>query len=101
MGRTLPTATMLIDHERTRWEKFRRALRKDDQALLDELLEDASRHRQALAYASWATPYEAILVAILLEDRKRLRRLEETVAALQVRSQKLLPGDKDAEDRDG
>ena len=64
MGRTLPTATMLIDAERTRWEKFRRALRKEDQALLDELLDDASRHRQAQAYASWATPYEAMLVAI-------------------------------------
>ncbi len=70
MGRTLPTATMLIDQERVRWEKFRWALRKEDQALLDELLEDASRHRQAQAYASWATPYEAMLVAMLLEDLK-------------------------------
>ncbi|GIW53641.1 MAG: hypothetical protein KatS3mg082_0045 [Nitrospiraceae bacterium] len=85
MGRTLPTATLLIEHERARWEKFRRALRKEDQALLDELLEDASRHRQAQAYASWATPYEAMLVAILLEDRKRIRRLEKLVAALQAR----------------
>jgi hypothetical protein len=84
MGRTLPTATMLIDAERTRWEKFRRALRKEDQALLDELLDDAGRHRQAQAYASWATPYEAMLVAMLLEQRKRLKQLEARLAALET-----------------
>jgi hypothetical protein len=81
MGRTLPTATMLIEQERVRWKKFRRALRKEDQALLDELLDDASRHRQAQAYASWATPYEAMLVAMLLGLRNRLRRLEAVVEA--------------------
>jgi len=87
MGRTLPTATMLIDAERTRWEKFRRALRKEDQALLDELLDDASRHRQAQAYASWATPYEAMLVAIVVEQRKRLKQLETRLAALEAACQ--------------
>src|SRR5437899_11492258 len=84
MGRTLPTATMLIDAERTRWDKFRRALRKEDQALLDELLDDASRHRQAQAYASGATPYEALLVAIVVEQRKRLKQLETRLAALEA-----------------
>ncbi len=87
MGRTLPTATMLIDAERTRWEKFRRALRKEDQALLDELLDDASRHRQAQAYASWATPYEAMLVAIVVEQRKRLKQLETRLATLETSCQ--------------
>jgi hypothetical protein len=85
MGRTLPTPTMLIEQERVRWRKFRRALRKEDQALLDELLEDARRHGQAQAYASWATPYEAILVSILLEQRKRIKRMEEALEALRIR----------------
>ncbi len=79
MGRTLPTSTMLIERERERWQKFRRALRKEDQALLDELLDDIRRHAQAQAYASWATPYEAMLVAILIEDRRRLKNLEEEI----------------------
>ncbi|MBI4714565.1 MAG: hypothetical protein HY760_01225 [Nitrospirae bacterium] len=83
MGRTLATSTMLLEQERARWRKFRRALRKEDQAILDELLDDVRRHVQAQAYASWATPYEAMLVSMLLEDRKRIRRLEEIVAALE------------------
>lgn len=82
MGRTLPTAVMLLEQERARWRKFRRALRKEDQAVLDELLADASRHRQAQAYSSWATPYEAILVAMLLEERKQRKRLAQEVAWL-------------------
>jgi hypothetical protein len=86
LGRTLPTPTMLIEQERARWQKFRRALRKEDQALLDGLLDDARRHGQAQAYASWATPYEAILVSILLEQAKRIRRLEETIRSPAARS---------------
>ena len=77
MGRTLPTPTMLLDEERLRWQKFRRALRKEDQAILDEMLDDVRRHAQVQAYASWVTPYEAMLVAIILEDRKRIKRLTE------------------------
>lgn len=77
MGRTLPTPTMLLDEERLRWQKFRRALRKEDQVILDEMLDDVRRHVQAQAYASWVTPYEAMLVAIILEDRKRIKMLEE------------------------
>lgn len=79
MGRTLPTPTMLLDEERLRWQKFRRALRKEDQAILDEMLDDIRRHTQAQAYASWVTPYEAMLIAIILEDRKRIKRLEENI----------------------
>lgn len=82
MGRTLPTSTMLIERERERWQKFRRALRKEDQALLDELLDDVRRHAQAQAYASWATPYEAMLVAVLIEQRKRLKSLEDAIGRL-------------------
>ncbi len=85
MGRTLPTPTMLIERERARWQKFRRALRKEDQVLLDELLCDARRHGQAQAYASWATPYEAILVSILLEQRKRIKKMEAAIEVLAAR----------------
>lgn len=84
MGRTLPTSTMLLEEERLRWQKFRRALRKEDQAILDELLDDVRRHIQAQAYASWATPYEAMLVSIILEERKRIRDLEERISVLEA-----------------
>lgn len=85
MGRTLATVSGLLERERARWQQFRRALRREDQRRLDALLEDARRHLQALAYASWATPYEAILVAVLLEERRRLEALEARLQALEQR----------------
>lgn len=84
MGRTLPTPTMLIEQERLRWEKFRRALRKEEQEVLDEMIEDAKRHIQAQAYASWATPYEAMLISIILEERKTIKNLEGRISTLEA-----------------
>lgn len=84
MGRTLPTPTILLEEERGRWQKFRRALRKEDQAILDEMLDDVRRHVQAQAYASWATPYEAMLVSIILEDRKKIKQLAERLSYLEA-----------------
>ncbi|MBI5191868.1 MAG: hypothetical protein HZA08_00310 [Nitrospirae bacterium] len=34
------------------------------------------RHRRT---PLWVTPYEAMLVAIILEDRKRIKRLEKNM----------------------
>lgn len=88
MGRTLPTQTMLLEEERLRWQKFRRALRKEDQAILDEMLNDVRRHVQAQAYASWATPYEAMLISIMLEERKKIKDIEGRLMALEASSGK-------------
>lgn len=83
---------MLVEQERARWQKFRRALRREDQILLDEMLEDARRHGQAQSYASWATPYEAILVSMLLEQGKRIKRMEAELAAIRDRRQPIVSG---------
>ncbi len=75
MGRTLPSAMQVFDEEAARWAKFRRALRREDQEILDELFLHARRHIAAMAYASSAVPMEAVLLAMLLEERKTVNRL--------------------------
>jgi len=75
MGRTLPSAMQVFDGEAARWAKFRRALRREDQEILDELFLHARRHVAAMAYASSAVPMEAVLLAMLLEERKVVNRL--------------------------
>ncbi|AEB10001.1 hypothetical protein [Desulfobacca acetoxidans] len=84
MGRTVIPYTQIVDQERSRWQKFRRALRREDQAHFDRLFELARRHTQAGVYASQPWPMEVILMSMLLEHQKalavlaeRLRRLEE------------------------
>lgn len=88
MGRTLPSAMVVFDAEASRWSKFRRALRREDQEVLDEVFRDARKHISAMAYASSPVPMESILLAMLIEERKsaraldgRLKKLEEANGA--------------------
>ena len=82
MGRTLPTYNMLILQEldKDEWKRFRRALRRDDQELFDELFIAPKIQMQAGAYASNAKPFETMLICMLIELKRELRILEQRVA---------------------
>lgn len=82
MGRTLPTYNMLILQEldKDEWKRFRRALRKDDQEIFDELFIAPKIQMQAGAYASNAKPFETMLICMLIELKKELKLLEERIA---------------------
>lgn len=76
MGRTLVTANQLILNEQQAFHDFRRALRRSDQAHFDTLFALAKKHTASISQASHALPFEAVLLAMLLEQEKRLARLE-------------------------
>jgi hypothetical protein len=77
MGRTVITSTQLLQKiQDDDWSKFRRALRQEDQKVLDELFALARFHTAPMAYASTPAPMEAVLIAMLIEMMKRIRRLE-------------------------
>ncbi len=82
MGRTLPTYNMLIlqELEKEEWRKFRRALRKEDQAIFDELFIAPKTQMQAGAYASSARPFEMMLICMLIELKKEIKLLEQKIA---------------------
>lgn len=82
MGRTLPTYNMLILQEldKDEWKRFRRALRKDDQEIFDELFIAPKIQMQAGAYASNAKPFETMLICMLIELKKELKLLEQRIA---------------------
>lgn len=63
--------------------RFRRALRRGDQMILDDLFSAAHQHLAAAAYAAHALPFEILLLAMLLEEHKQvlqMRRLVEDIA---------------------
>ena len=72
MGRTVLPYSHVWEEERSRWLKFRRALRKEDQVHLDRLFELARLHLQAGVYASNPWPLESMLLSMLLEHQKAL-----------------------------
>lgn len=83
MGRTLATFTQLIAQEVSSWAAFRRALRREDQEILDSLFHAAKYHVAAGSYASKASPFEAMVVAMLIEAYKSNTRLEKRIVCLE------------------
>ena len=83
MGRTVLPYSQVWEEERSRWLKFRRALRKEDQVHLDRLFELARLHLQAGVYASNPWPLESMLLSMLMEHQKALAVLTERLRQLE------------------
>lgn len=76
MGRTLPTFTQLLADFVQRWAPFRRALRQRDREAFDALIAKVKQHVAEAAYASPEDPFQAVVLAILVEQEKTLQDLQ-------------------------
>ncbi len=85
MGRTLQTTSQILLSEQAAFAKFRRTLRREDQRHFDTLFANAQRHVAAISQANHALPFEAILLAMLLEQARELEQLRQELAAVQSR----------------
>ena len=83
MGRTTQTMTQLVAQEEAYWAPFRRALRKEDQEVFDRLFAAARHHSAPAHYASHATPFDSMLLAMLLEAMKVVEALRQRVDVLE------------------
>lgn len=83
MGRTVVPFSRVLEAEFESWNKFRRALRREDQDALDGLFAAAKYHVAAMVYASRLTPLEAILMGILVEHQKAIAQLKGRVRELE------------------
>ena len=86
MGRTVPTFSNLIESELASWSKFRRALRKEDREVFDDLFRAARMHVAENFYAMRTVPFESIVISMLLEQHKLIRQLQARVEELEKRS---------------
>ena len=77
MGRTISSITQTWHEEEAALNRFKRALRKDDQILLDELLVLSRLHLAEASYASNLYPLDMYLIAILLEVYKQLKAAQK------------------------
>ena len=82
MGRTLPTITQQIAETEAMLSGFRRTLRRSDQYVLDGLLAAARRHIAAIGQSEALLPFEAALLAMLLEQSKEIALLHHEVELL-------------------
>lgn len=82
MGRTTQTMTQLVAQEEVYWAPFRRALRKEDQQVFDRLFAAARHHTAPAHYASHATPFDSMLLAMVLETMKLVEALQQRLDTL-------------------
>ncbi len=75
MGRTVLSFTQKILALQSEWSKFRRALRKEDQEILDELFCFAKYHSAPSSYFSTPNPVEPVLISMLIELLKEVKKL--------------------------
>ena len=82
MGRTVPSITQTFLKEEGAFTRFRRALRRSDQLALDALFASARQHLAAAAYAAHPLPFETFLLAMLLEEHKKVELLLQEMTSL-------------------
>ena len=68
---------MLIQYEEGNWSQFRRALRKEDQNIFDQLFTYAKMNLPAISIQAHPIPFESILLSMLLEQQKQIHRLTD------------------------
>ena len=66
-------------HDLESYLRFRRALRREDQRVLDNLYQKASLHFAAAQSVDHALPFEILLLSMLLEEHKEVKQLRKQV----------------------
>jgi hypothetical protein len=77
MGRTLPSFRIVVESFGIEWNEFKRALRDMDRQAFEELINHARRHAEAGTNMPNPNPFEPIVMSILVEHEKELRKLRD------------------------
>lgn len=82
MGRTVITFNTYLLEEIESWRPFRRALRREQQVAFDRLFSRARAHVAEASSAARAVPFDALLMAILLDQELEMTRLRGEIERL-------------------
>lgn len=82
MGRTLQSATQTWIEEEKALQRFTRALRREDQAVMKDLIHLSRLHIAESSYAGNLYPMDTFIISMLLEVAKRSERIEMKVNEL-------------------
>jgi len=76
VGRSLPSYRNQLEHTLGRWQAYRRALSPRERPFFDRVTAMARAHAAQGAYLGSVDPIEPVLLAVLVEQEKRLEALE-------------------------
>jgi len=86
MGKTVESYRIALDIEIQSWKGFERALRTDDREAYEQMTDACRNHASAGSNASRPEMFEPMVMSILLEQQKRLIRLEKELDAIKPKS---------------
>jgi hypothetical protein len=89
MGNVTPTITDILHREEANLAKFRRALRREDQVVFDDLFVAAYKHRAAASFAGHLLPFETFLLSMQIEDHKEVMHLRREIESLRKQMKNL------------
>jgi hypothetical protein len=82
LGKTVESYRMALDHEVQRWSGFARALRKEDRAAFEQVMDICRNFASAGSNATRPVLFEPMVLSILLHQQKRLNKLEKKLVAV-------------------
>jgi len=82
MGKTVPSFRLALESEIGSWSQYRSALKKGDRRVFDELMGHTRTHASASGNAVRTSPFEAMLLSMLIEQQKALSRLKDRLDGL-------------------
>jgi len=83
LGRTVLSYRQAVEAEITRWEGFRKALRRKDQRAFKKMMNACRMNTSAGGMATRSIVIEAMFMSILLTQQKELMEIEERLERLE------------------
>ena len=82
MGKTVESYRLALDTEIQTWNGFVKALRVDDREAFEQMTDACRNHASAGSNATRPEMFEPMIMSILLEQQKRLNRVEKELVAI-------------------
>jgi len=82
MGKTVEAYRLALDIELQAWSGFARALRTGDREAFEQMTDACRNHASAASNATRPVILEAMVMSMLLEQQKKLTKLEEELDAI-------------------
>lgn len=82
MGKTVESYRLALDIEVQTWSGFTKALRSDDKDAFEQMIDACRNHASAGSNATRPEMFESMVMSILLEQQKKLNRLEKELVAI-------------------
>ena len=82
MGKTVESYRMALEDEIQRWNGFAKALRTEDKAAFDALMDACRSYASAGSNATNPILFEPMVMSILLSQQMKISRLEKALDAV-------------------